>query len=366
MADSLPPLRYPPDGEQAFHRALQRAAHHYLSASKDHRFAGRADWLKAGVLLTICVSCYGLSLIQTSSAGFVLCYLLFMLMAMLLNIVVNHDASHGVFSRSSRVNRIISRLVTLPLGLDPDYWRVRHVHFHHVYANIEHYDLDTEENGFFRQTPYQRWRPWMRWQHLYWPLIAALSLPYLAWVFDWADRCGKTPLAERRVMPGVRGWLLFCGAKVLHLLLVLAVPLWAAEQNGIAMSVVLWAWLCSQMVASLLVVFLLLGTHWAEAEFFEVGPDGKLPQGWYRHNFATACDWQPSPAWIGHFTGGLNMHLTHHLFPGWHHRHYQALAQILARLASEHDMNYRCISYRELLRRQQTFLRRMGQPEEAA
>lgn len=366
MADSLPPLRYPPDGEQAFHQALQRAAHQYLSASKDHRFAGRGDWLKAGVLLVLCVSCYGLSLLQSGSGGFVLCYLLFMLMAMLLNIVVNHDASHGVFSRSPRVNRFISRLVTLPLGLDPDYWRVRHVHFHHVYPNIEHYDLDTEENGIFRQTPYQRWRPWMRWQHLYWPLVAALSLPYLAWVFDWSDRCGKTPLAARRVMPGVRGWLLFGGSKVLHLLLVLVVPLWAAQQNGIAMSVVLGAWLCSQMVASLLVVFLLLGTHWAEAAFFEVGPDGKLPQGWYRHNFATACDWLPSPGWIGHFTGGLNLHLTHHLFPGWHHRHYPALAQILARLAREHGMNYRCISYRELLRLQQTFLRRMGQSEEGA
>lgn len=84
------------------------------------------------------------------------------------------------------------------------------------------------------------------------------------------------------------------------------------------------------------------------------------------HRFAARGDWRPSPAWIGHFTGGLNLHLTHHLFPGWHHRHYPALAQILARLATEHGMNYRCISYRELLRRQQTLLRRMGQPEEIA
>ncbi|MTD28382.1 acyl-CoA desaturase [Erwinia sorbitola] len=365
MSETLPPLRYPADGEQAFHQALQRAAHHYLSGSREHRFAGGREWLKAGLLLVLCVTCYLLSLLQVSSGGFVICYLLFMLMAMLLNINVNHDASHGVFSRSPRINRIISRVVTLPLGLDPDYWRVRHVHFHHVYANIEHYDLDTEENGFFRQTPFQRWRPWMRWQHLYWPLIAALSLPYLAWVFDWADRCGKTPLAQRQVMPGVRGWLLFCLSKILHLLLVLAIPLWAAEQHGIAISVVLATWLGSQMAASLLVVFLLLGTHWAEAEFYQPGAEGELPHGWYRHNFATACDWQPSPAWLGYFTGGLNLHLTHHLFPGWHHRHYPALAVILARLASEHGMNYRCISYRELLRRQQAFLRRMGQPQEA-
>ncbi len=35
--------------------------------------------------------------------------------------------------------------MTLPLGLEPEFWRTRHVHYHHHYANIEHYDLDTEE-----------------------------------------------------------------------------------------------------------------------------------------------------------------------------------------------------------------------------
>lgn len=360
MAETLPPLRYPADGEQQFHRDLQRAAHDYLSRRGDHRFADTAQWLKAGIMLLLCVSCYVFSLMQHSNLTFFIGYLLFMLMAMLLNVCLNHDASHGVFARTPWINRLMSRLVTLPLGLDPDYWRVRHVSFHHVWVNVEHYDLDTEENGIFRQTPFQRWRPHMRWQHLYWPLIAALSLPWLAWVFDWADRCGKTPLAQRQLLRGARGWLLFITSKILHLTLVLAIPLWMAHLHGIDFSVVLMAWLCSQMAASIMVVFLLLGTHWAEAEFYTAGPDGKLPQGWYRHNFATACDWHTRPRWLWQFTGGLNLHLTHHLFPGWHHRHYPALAQIIARLAAQHGMDYRCIGYRELLRRQQTFLRRMG------
>lgn len=87
-----------------------------------------------------------------------------------------------------------------------------------------------------------------------------------------------------------------------------------------------------------------------------------MPHGWYRHNFATACDWQTSPRGLQHLTGGLNYHLTHHLFPGWNHRHYPALAAIVAQLAAQHGMEYRCIGYRELLAQQQQFLRRMGQP----
>ncbi len=49
------------------------------------------------------------------------------------------------------------------------------------------------------------------------------------------------------------------------------------------------------------------------------------------------------------------------IFPGWNHRHYPALAAILAELAPRYGMDYRCIGYRELLQQQQRFLRAMGQ-----
>ncbi|SEM48831.1 linoleoyl-CoA desaturase [Pseudomonas sp. ok272] len=359
MVESLRPLAFPADGEQAFHQALKRAARAYLA--DDHRYAD--GWLlaRALALLVLCVGFYALSLMQHDAWAFFGCYFLFVMMGMLLNVVVNHDASHNVFFRAPWANRLVGRLVTLPLGVDPDFWRVRHVDFHHVYANVEHYDLDTEENGIFRQTPFQRWRAHMRYQHRYWPLIAALSLPYVAWIFDWSDRLGKTPLAAKHVLPGRRGWAVFLASKVGHVLLVLGVPLIVAPLNGIDVSTVLLAYAVSQMCASLLVVYLLLGTHWAQAQFYPVPETAVMPHGWYRHNFSTACDWLTTPRWLRHFTGGLNYHLTHHLFPGWSHRHYPALAAIIERLAAQHGMDYRCIGYRELLRQQQQFLRQMGQ-----
>ncbi|MBC3219776.1 fatty acid desaturase family protein [Serratia fonticola] len=361
MADSLPPLSFPADGEQAFHRELKRRAHAYLSGRNDHRFADVARWVKAIVLLLLCVGFYLLSLMQQQGLAFMLCYFAFVMMGMLLNVNVNHDASHNAFARTPWVNRLAGRLVTIPLGVDPDYWRTRHVSYHHVYANVEHYDLDTEENGFFRQTPFQQWRAHMRYQHLYWPLIAALSLPYIALVFDWSDRLGKTPLATEGVLAGRKGWAVFIASKLCHIVVVLVIPLVVCQQHGIGWQTVLIAYLLSQMLASLLVVFLLLGTHWAQAEFYAVPEGGQMPQGWYRHNFATACDWETSPKWLHHLTGGLNYHLTHHLFPGWNHRHYPALAAILAELAPRYAMDYRCIGYRELLQQQQRFLRTMGQ-----
>ncbi|WP_404273134.1 fatty acid desaturase family protein [Yersinia similis] len=361
MPECLAPLHYPQTDEQPFHQQLQQAARDYLASQGEHHYADGGQWLKALVLLTLCVLFYALSLTVSQAWLFFLSYFLFVTMGMLLNVNVNHDASHNTFSRHPRLNRLIGRLVTLPLGVDPDYWRVRHVVYHHRYANVEQYDLDTEENGFFRQSPFQQWRYHMRYQHLYWPLIAALSLPWIAWVFDWSDRLDKTPLRQEKLLRGWQGWAMFILSKIGHLLLVLVIPLLVGQQNGIPWWVVILAYWLSQMFASLLVVFLLLGTHWADAEFFQAPSDHVMPHGWYHHNFATACDWVTSPRGLHHLTGGLNYHLTHHLFPHWHHRHYPALAEIIGTLAAKHGMNYRCISYRELMACQRQFLRGLGQ-----
>ncbi|CCJ84978.1 Delta 5 fatty acid desaturase [Cronobacter dublinensis 582] len=121
-------------------------------------------------------------------------------------------------------------------------------------------------------------------------------------VFDWAA-----------------GWAAFIFSKLGHLTLMLGLPLVMGHDGGL----VLGLYLLVQMCTSLMVVFLLLGTHWADAAFYEA-PAGENPvmaHGWYYHNFMTACDWHTPQRWQEMLTGGLNYHLTHHLFPGWHHRH---------------------------------------------
>ncbi|EOI3551849.1 fatty acid desaturase [Cronobacter turicensis] len=363
MANTLASLRFSPAEEGAFHRALHREAYGYLRRRGDHRFADRRARVKAALILLASVACYTQALAASQPVVFMAGYAAFAMLMMWLNIDVNHDASHQTFTRSRFWNAFISRAVTISTGIEPVYWRARHVSFHHRYANIEHYDLDTEENGILRQTPFQRWRGWMRFQHLYWPLVAALSLSWIGIVFDWADRLGRTPLQAERLLPGVRGWGAFIFSKIAHLTLMLGVPIMAGHNLWMVAGV----YLLIQMCASLLVVFLLLGTHWAGTTFYQA-PEGESQQmthGWYHHNFTTACDWLTPRRWQEAFTGGLNYHLTHHLFPGWHHRHYPALARIVARLAQEHNLPYRCISYRELRAAQRAFLTQMGHPHEA-
>ncbi|KDN15535.1 linoleoyl-CoA desaturase [Snodgrassella communis] len=357
----LAKLHYAHHDEQ-FHQILMAEAKAYLAQKGDHRFANSALLLKNLLLLLFCVVCYLLSLHQVTIGLFALCYFGFVMSAMLANINAQHDACHNVLFRSRLANRIFGRLVTLPLGLDPHYWQVRHVDYHHIYPNIQDYDLDMEENGVFRQTPFQKWYPHMRFQPYYWPFIAGLSLPYIAWVFDWSDQLGKTPLAaDKKTLTGIKGWALFLGSKILHFIIALIVPILILSSVGISWYSVLWVYLITQMVSSFIVVCLLLGTHWADPAFYTAPADNQMEHGWYHQQFTTCCDWYPSPKIFNELLGGLNLHLTHHLFPGWSHRHYPALMLIIERLAQQYQLPYRRLSYVELLIQQQQFIRRLAQ-----
>lgn len=361
----LKTLSYQRTEEFSFHQALMKRANAYLAHKQDHKFANFSVLWRISLLLLLTIVGYWLVLTQQSIVLFTLGFCLFFLCSMLMNLTGHHDSTHSALFPQRWMNRCFSRLVTLPLGVDPDYWRVRHTQFHHVYPNIEPYDLDMEENGILRQSPYQTWKPYMRYQFFYWPVVAALSLPYIAWVFDWSDRLGKTQLKYTSVLRGKQGWALFVSFKLLHLLLALVLPIYCAGLHGISAGTVVLIYCLAQMFCSLVVVLLLLGTHWAEAKFYQAPDGGKMAIGWYQLNFQTTCDWY-LPTWAYPWFGGINLHLTHHLFPNWSYRHYPALAQIISELAAEYGYPYRYLSQRELFQSQKRFLSAMATQDDAS
>ncbi|WP_395702418.1 fatty acid desaturase family protein [Aquabacterium sp.] len=351
-----PRARYAPGADSPLARRLREQAALHLRSTQDHAFADAGMWLKIALLAAIVFSCYGLALTATNAMGLVLATIAYVFATMVLAMNSLHDAAHGSLCRSARANRLAMRLVALPLGIEPVYWTLRHVHYHHSHANVDGLDLDIEPNVALRQTPFQAWQPQYRWQHLYWPLVAAISLPWINWVFDWADRLGRTRLRDDGVLQGPRGWATFLLHKGLHGLLTIALPLWLTP---LGLGPVLLAYALAQLLASCFLVATILGTHWADVAFFRAPADGQLPHSWHEHAFHTTVDWR------GHWLlrpwlGGLDLHLTHHLFPTLSHRHYDALSPVVAQAARDFGLPYRCLRYHELHAAQQRFLRRMG------
>ncbi len=333
---------------------LHAAASRVLSG--DHRHADGAALLKAvGLLLALCVA-YAVSL--SSHSLWPLAFLILPLIGVTLAMNAMHDAAHGALLPSAAGNAFFLWCAALPLGIDPRCWRSRHVRFHHPYANIEGLDPDAGVSFFYRQSPFQHRRGFHRFQHLYWPLLSSVSLFFLAWYCDFAEQFGFSPYVKHAPeQRSARGWLEFFAGKAFHLLVVIVAPVAAHGFGAIVIYV------AGQLVASVLIVNLILGTHWAEVEFFPPPAGASLGRSFSEHMYRTACDWEPTPAWLGYWTGGLNAHLTHHLFPGLHHRHYYVLSRIVEREALARGLPFRRLGYGELLRCQHRFLRQLGRGE---
>jgi linoleoyl-CoA desaturase len=359
------PLRYSTARESGFASALREQSQQYLSQSQDHRYADFSLWMKAILLASLTIAAYMYALNAQTLPGFVLLYTAYFFCTTLLAMNVLHDAAHHALSKSATANAVLMRVIGIAIGIDPESWKIRHVQYHHTYANVEHCDLDIAANAFLRQTPFQQWRPQYRYQHCYWPLIAALSLPYLVWYADWADRFGAMPLASKPQITSLPARFTFVLAKLAHVMLVLVLPVLCLHGHDIGVATVVISYLAALMLVSCLLVAMILGTHWADADFFLPPASGKFLHTWYEHAFRTACDWCPRPRWLAYWLGGLNFHLTHHLFPTVSHRHYPHLAPMVAQLAQQYGLRYRSLDYVQLWRSQQKFLRDMGRTPNA-
>lgn len=358
MLNNQYPLLFCNEQDQALREALNSAAKNYLLKANDHRYADRGMFLKLALLLILNVGFYVAALHQQSAYLFFLCYFIFISSALLLAINVVHDASHQVFFKTVKANTWLNRIITIPLGIDPECWRIRHVIQHHPYTNIEYYDLDIEYNGVLRQTPFQVHHWFMRYQHYYWPLVAGMTFPAIIWCFDWQDRLGLKFNKNKFNYNGFHGWVAFLIIKCLHVSIAIILPYVLCPQFSLWF--ILFTYCLSQFFASLIFVILILGSHWAKATFYQAPANHCMPHGATQHVFNTTLNWRLKSPIIEYWLGGLNLHLTHHIYPGFSHRHYQNLTLIIQQVTKQYHIDYREINLYELFRQQQIFLRSMG------
>lgn len=353
-------LRYRPEATGGFMASARASLQRHLDDRGDHRGADARMWLKGAALALLAGGLYAAMLLARSRALFLATGAGAVIVATLFAANVLHDVAHGVFVRSPTRRRIVLRLGFLPLGLDGDIWVARHVALHHAGSNVEGVDLDISPNPFLRQTDAQPWYPLHRVQHRSWPFLAMMALPWVAWVNDIADQRGRTGMARLLGAASLPGWPLLLATKLAHVALMLALPAWAAHAHGLDAGLALVAWAIGQAVSSLFVMTMLLGTHWVDPAYFDAPADGRLPHGWAEHAFLTAVDWTPRPHWLTALTGGLHLHLAHHLFPQLAHRHLPAAAAIAERLAPAHGLRYRRVDWSGMWAAQQRYLRAMG------
>jgi linoleoyl-CoA desaturase len=304
--------------------------------------ARRMLHLKAAVILAITVASYCVLVIVPAPLAVKMISTVTLVVGLtLVGTGIMHDANHGAFSRSMRVNRLFGYTMDL-VGGSSLLWRFKHNILHHGNTNVVGIDRDLNFVPLARLAPQQPWRPWHRYQHLYlWPFYGLLAI---RWVLG-SDAVNLTRLRTSKESPAsrprAREVAILALGKVVHIGWAVAIPLafhpwW----------VVLAFYLACSWGASLLLVVIFQVAHCVEEADF-VTPDADYRGRQFQlHQLQTTVDVRCAvralrPV-VRFVMGGLDYQIEHHLVPGLPHTIYPLVAQRLAAACTAHRLPYRC------------------------
>ncbi len=330
---------FPPGDGGAFLKAVRQAVDSHLKAHPSSARTTRAMLLKTALMLALTFVPYSLILSGQVTAP----ALLFGLAALTglgmagIGFSVAHDALHGAYSNSPRLNWALGCSMDLAGG-SSYLWRITHNIIHHTYTNIHGTDEDLAVSPLLRLSPHAPRAWYHRFQHLY--AFALYSMTTLFWAFvkDYKYLLARDlgPYADKKHAPmDVLGLLL--GKLVFYT--------WSMVLPFLLLPYAWW-----QIAAGILVAHVAAGitlgivfqlAHVVE-ETSHPAPTtvGAMPDGWAAHEMYTTANFAPDNRFLGWYVGGLNFQVEHHLFPRVCSMHYPTISPIVKRVAEEHGLPY--------------------------
>jgi len=271
---------------------------------------------------------------------------------------VLHDAVHGCFFRSPTRNRRVSYGAGV-IGLDVNWWRVKHNRLHHAYTNIPGADNDIDKSLLLRLSPHQPRYPHHRLQHLYaWFLYPFLHLAMIfsGMRFTLTGKVGREQFDRPR--GGDLAWSL--AAKSLGVAIFLIVPLGWSAVPPLTMLGFLGV---ASATYSLILSCVFQVEHCVETSAFPTHEEatGRVHADWAACQVSGTANAAAGSAWLTSYTGGLNHHIEHHLLNHVSHVHYPDLAPIVRETCREFGLPYVSYpSYRSALAAHGRHLRNLG------
>lgn len=251
---------------------------------------------------------------------------------------IMHDAAHGAYSKSVKMNKILGNVMNL-IGGYAENWRIQHNVFHHTYTNVEGMDEDIDPDDFLRFSPHAELRKVHRYQHYYaWFLYGLMTFTWVAWK-DFTDLkryydMGMIKSEEK--YKSFRTKLFFW--KALYILYIIVLPI-AFSSVPFYYSII--GFFVMQYITGMTLAIIFQLAHVVPPTEFPL-PDenGQFSDNWEVHQLKTTANFAPKNYLISWFVGGLNYQVEHHLFPNVCHVHYPALSKIVQKTAEEYGVPY--------------------------
>jgi linoleoyl-CoA desaturase len=255
---------------------------------------------------------------------------------------VMHDACHGSYSESKRLNYIMG-LTMNALGSNAFIWKIKHNIIHHTYTNIDGVDDDIAKSPVLRHCYSQPYKPIHKWQHIYMVPLYAISSILWALVTDMDKYFKKsingTPIHKIPMQEHVLFWL----TKALYVVFYIALPIYF-----VGVGPFLAGYFLMSAVTGLTLGLVFQLAHVVETtEFVDASHlEGKMSveDAWAVHQIRTTSNFATNSKLVSWFVGGLNFQVEHHLFPKISHVHYPAISKIVEARCKEFGLPYNNIS----------------------
>jgi linoleoyl-CoA desaturase len=250
---------------------------------------------------------------------------------------VVHDACHHAFSSSKAVNMAMGYTMNF-IGGNQYLFTMMH-RAHHSFVNIAGSDVTLETHGLFRFTPHEPWQPKHRWQHIYTPIVYALAMLHWVLVKDFKWIFGETSIGNKKqIKHSPKEFAILFASKIFYYGVTLILPM-------MLLSVPWWwvtiAWVNMHILPGLCFALLFQVTHIYSGTHYPIpDKDGNILNNYFIHVLETTADFSRKDRFVTWLTGGINIHVVHHLFPNINHAHYIPLTHIVKQTAEEFGMQY--------------------------
>lgn len=332
--------QYSYEKSQKFFLSMNKLVMPYLNSQDNKHYGNNKLYLKATILFlglgtlwwaVYMLVPYYLTLNSGSIMSRVLITAVGIILAILLGLDkaglgfnVMHDALHGSFVKSKKLNRAFGYVLNL-LGGEVLIWDWQHNEHHHSEVNIDGRDQDIDLNGFGRLSPEQPYKPIYKYQHIYLWFLYGLS--YFGWkyILDYKK-------AKKMGWNNDQIFMLFVKKLFTNYLIFLIIPFIICP---------FWYALTVYIVTD---VTCGLATSWVFQLAHVVSETEMLPNTEEKvlfdpfHQIKSTASFAVNNKFLTWFTGGLNFQTIHHLYPWVSHVHYPELHIILCSVCKEFNI----------------------------
>lgn len=362
MSEPSTGIRYAKNDRQ-FHREVARRVDNYFEQNGISRKANSKMHAYGAVVLTVIGATYAM-IVSGQIGGWSLYGLQLVngVATLLGTLAIAHDASHNAYSEKGWVNRWLARFFDIA-GTSSYVWEFNHKRSHHAGPNVPLFDAAIDSMPLFRLHPKAEWRPFMKYQHWYMPVIYSFATLFKWFYLDFftltRNRVGGVEVDEH----DTQDLLELFGFKILLYSYGIVIPLMVVPVPWYQYMAGFFSY---HFINGMIIAFVFQVTHLADrTEFIEPDEDGQLPDTFAVHTLKTTADFAPDSVVARWFTGGLNLHIAHHLFPDICQVHLPAVTRIVRQTAEEYDLPYRAYPTTwAAFRSHQRLLKCLGQTEQ--